>query len=193
MTIAELHCISNYTFLRGASHPEELVQRAAELGYHALALTDECSFAGLVKAHVAARAHGLKLIVGAEFRLHDPQRDIPLHLILLAPHRVAYGQIATLITLSRRRAPKGTYETRLTDLRWCSDCLAIWLPAETETLLLQRQGAALKRLFNHLWIGLGLFRESSDNTRAARALALALKLSLRVVAVNDVHIHVRER
>ncbi|MFM8354362.1 MAG: error-prone DNA polymerase [Gammaproteobacteria bacterium] len=193
MTIAELHCISNYTFLRGGSHPEELVQRAAELGYHALALTDECSFAGLVKAHVAARAHGLKLIVGAEFRLHDPQRDIPLHLILLAPHRVAYGQIATLITLSRRRAPKGTYETRLTDLRWCSDCLAIWLPAETETLLLQRQGAALKRLFNHLWIGLGLFRESSDNTRAVRALALALKLSLRVVAVNDVHIHVRER
>lgn len=193
MTFAELHCISNYTFLRGASHPEELVQRAAELGYHALALTDECSFSGLVKAHVAARIHGLKLIVGAEFRLHDSQRDLPLHLILLASDRVAYGQIATLITLSRRRAPKGTYETRLTDLRWCRDCLVIWLPADANISLLQRQGAALKRLFNHLWVGLGLFREPSDNVRAAQAFALALKLDLRVVATNDVHIHVRER
>ena len=68
---AELHCISNFTFLRGASHPEELVARAAELGYAALALTDECSLAGIVRAHGAAKQQQLKLIVGAQFRLSD--------------------------------------------------------------------------------------------------------------------------
>jgi DNA polymerase III alpha subunit len=63
---AELHCLTNFSFLRGASHPEELVERAARLGYAALAITDECSLAGVVRAHVAAKAHGLKLIVGCE-------------------------------------------------------------------------------------------------------------------------------
>ena len=63
---AELHCLSNFSFLRGASHPEELVQRAAALGYSALALTDECSLAGVVRAHTAAKEHKLKLIIGTE-------------------------------------------------------------------------------------------------------------------------------
>src|SRR6185437_10509698 len=63
---AELHCLSNYTFLRGASCPEELVDRAGGLGYHALAITDECSVAGVVRAHVAAKEAGLQLIVGSE-------------------------------------------------------------------------------------------------------------------------------
>ena len=62
---AELHCLTNFTFLRGASHPEELAERAAELGYSALAITDECSLAGVVRAHVAAKEHNLKLIIGA--------------------------------------------------------------------------------------------------------------------------------
>ncbi|MGB0693590.1 MAG: PHP domain-containing protein, partial [Pseudomonadales bacterium] len=67
MPYTELHCISNYSFLRGASHPEELVHQAASLGYHAIAITDECTMAGVVKAHVAAREHGIKLIIGSEF------------------------------------------------------------------------------------------------------------------------------
>ena len=79
---AELHCISNFTFLRGASHPAELVERAQELGYSALAITDECSVAGIVRAHVAARDLGLELIVGAEFRLTEGIR-----LVLLAQTR----------------------------------------------------------------------------------------------------------
>ena len=68
---AELHCVSNFSFLRGASHPEELVERAHELGYAALAITDECSLAGVVRAHVAARTAKLPLIVGAEFSLRE--------------------------------------------------------------------------------------------------------------------------
>ena len=71
MAYAELHCLSNFTFLRGASHAEELVARAHELGYAALAITDECSLAGIVRAHVAAKECGLKLIVGSEIRFSD--------------------------------------------------------------------------------------------------------------------------
>ncbi|MCC6212051.1 MAG: PHP domain-containing protein, partial [Burkholderiales bacterium] len=89
---AELHCVSNFSFLRGASHPEELVARAAALGYAALALTDECSLAGIVRAHGAAKAAGLKLIAGSEIRLEDG-----LQLVLLAPERRAYGALCALI------------------------------------------------------------------------------------------------
>ena len=93
---AELHCLSNFTFLRGASHPGELVARAAALGYSALAVTDECSMAGIVRAHDAAREYKLKLIVGAEFRTIDD-----LHVVLLAPTQTAYAEICALITRAR--------------------------------------------------------------------------------------------
>jgi error-prone DNA polymerase len=192
MSFAELHCISNYSFLRGASHPEELVRRAAELGYRALALTDECSFAGLVKAHMAARECGIKLIVGAEFHLTD--EDDEFHLVLLAPDRQAYGQLAALITLCRRRSPKGTYEARLRDFRWSgTDCLALWIPRGTDISRLLRQGERLRPLFPRLWIALELFREADDLDRTARALTLSMRLDLPLVAANDVHTHVPER
>ena len=71
---AELYCISNFSFLRGASFPEELVETSRALGYRALAVTDECSLSGVVRAHVAAKEHGLKLIVGAGFRLQEGSR-----------------------------------------------------------------------------------------------------------------------
>ena len=108
---AELHCLSSFSFLRGASRPEELVRRAAQLRYAALALTDECSLAGVVRAHVAAKNAGLKLIVGSEFRCDDG-----LKLVLLAPDRAAYGALATLITTARRRAKKGAYAFSRKDL-----------------------------------------------------------------------------
>jgi len=112
---AELHCLTNFTFLRGASHPEELVERAAQLGYSALAITDECSLAGVVRAHVTAKEHGLKLIVGAEFTL-DPPHPSPLpqgergfRVVLLATSREGYGNLSELITRGRRQARKGEY------------------------------------------------------------------------------------
>ena len=98
---AELHCISNFSFLRGASHPDELAARAAELGYAALAITDECSLAGVVRAHLAAKEQRIKLIIGAEFRLTDGA-----HLVLLATGRAAYGDLSQLITTARRRSEK---------------------------------------------------------------------------------------
>ena len=96
---AELHCISNFTFLRGASHADELVSRARAQGYSALAITDECSFAGVVRAHEAAKKHGLKLIIGTEVQIDGGPR-----LVLLATNRESYGHIAALITRARMRA-----------------------------------------------------------------------------------------
>ena len=120
----ELHCLSNFTFLRGASHAEELVVRAKALGYDALAITDECSFAGIVRAHVAAKAYGLKLIVGTEVQIEDGPK-----LVLLATNRESYGHISALITRARMRAAKGSYCVTLADLEQNLDhCLALLIP-----------------------------------------------------------------
>ena len=143
---AELHCVSNFTFLRGASHAEELVERAKSLGYAALAVTDECSLAGIVRAHLAAREAGLPLIVGSEFSLHevfpstgpvatsdgtDPGKRVvparaaspvdaapvsPARLVLLARNRNGYGNLSELITTARMRADKGSYRLLREDL-----------------------------------------------------------------------------
>ena len=99
---AELHCLTNFSFLRGASQPEELVVRAAALGYAALAVTDECSVAGAVRAHIAAKEQALKLLIGTELRLEDGPK-----LVLLATNRAGYGNLAELITRGRRSAEKG--------------------------------------------------------------------------------------
>lgn len=99
---AELRCRTNFSFLEGASHPDELVQRAVELGLKALAITDRNSVAGVVRAHVAARGTGLKLLIGAEV---TPTNAPPV--VLLATDRAAYGRLCRLLTLGRRRAVKG--------------------------------------------------------------------------------------
>src|ERR1700712_2522613 len=93
---AELHCLTHYSFLRGASSPEELVHRAAELGYRALAVTDECSVAGMGRAHVAAKEGALKLIVGTEITLVDGMK-----LVLLVTHIRGYETLCELITKGR--------------------------------------------------------------------------------------------
>jgi len=121
---AELHCLSNFSFLRGASHPEELVERAAALGYVALALTDECSLAGVVRAHVAARETKLKLVIGTEIRFTDGAK-----LVLLATRRDGYGHLSALITQARRRAQKGKYSIERADLDdGLPGCLALLIP-----------------------------------------------------------------
>ncbi len=123
---AELHCLSNYSFLRGASHPEELVERAHAQGYAALALTDECSLAGVVRAHLAAKACGLKLVIGSEFTLADGVK-----LVLLATDRASYGNLAQLITRGRRSAAKGSYALARADVaQHAGGLLALWLPPD---------------------------------------------------------------
>src|SRR5262245_1846691 len=197
-SFAELHCISNFSFLRGASHPEELVQRAAELGYRGIAITDECSFAGVVRAHVAAKEHGIALVIGTEINV-----DADLKLVLLAPDRRAYGRLSSLITRGRRAAGKGDYRLTLADLEpGIPECLALWIPGNLhhgpawrgrEFRELIEQGRLLKRLFPRLWIALELLQEGRDIDLAAEALTLSMRLALPIVATNDVHLHTPER
>ena len=208
---AELHAISNFTFLRGASHPEDLVRQAWTLGYAAIAITDECSLAGVVRAHVAAQEcseqdqgqGGIKLIVGSEFQL-DAQDDAgpgeSVHLVLLAPTRRAYGQLSDFVTRGRRRSPKGEYALRLDDLiadghgyGGVGECLALWIPALEPIGDLLEEGHRLKSLLPHLWIALEVFLEPSDLDRTANALTLATRLDLPIVASNDVHMHTAGR
>src|SRR5687768_12920030 len=127
---AELHCLSNFSFLRGASHPEELVERAETLGYSALAITDECSLAGVVRAHVAAKEHKFKLIIGTECRIADGPR-----VVLLATDRESYGNLSQLITTARRRSEKGSYRVAWDDFEAGLDgCLALLVPDELPVL-----------------------------------------------------------
>ena len=104
---AELHCATNFSFLEGASHGEELVAQAAELGLAALAITDRNSVAGVVRAHIAAKEIGVKIVIGA---LVTPINAPPV--LLWATDRTAYGRLSRLLTVGRRAAPKG--ECRLT-------------------------------------------------------------------------------
>ncbi|WP_134396459.1 PHP domain-containing protein, partial [Pseudomonas aeruginosa] len=101
---AELHCLSNFSFQRGASSAAELFARAARLGYRALAITDECSLAGIVRAWQAAREHQVQLIIGSEIRLEQGPK-----LVLLAEDLEGYQNLCRLITRGRRQADKGHY------------------------------------------------------------------------------------
>src|SRR5688572_31999420 len=124
---AELHCLSNYSFLRGASHPEELVERAAELGYSALAITDECSVAGVVRAHVAAKKTKLRLIVGSELTLADGMK-----LVLLARDIRGYEALCGLITKGRRAAEKGAYRLERGDFEQTGGLVGLLLSGRKE-------------------------------------------------------------
>ncbi len=213
---AELHCLSNFSFLRGASRPEELVERAAKLGYAALAITDECSVAGVVRAHVAAREHGLKLIVGAEFRLEDG-----LRCVLLARDRAGYGRLCRLITRGRRAAKKGEYrlcrhdfeEIAAGDRGWglgvsdeagvasnfrltpnpypLTPLLCLWLPATQPDAAAARWLATL--FPGQLWIAVELLTTGRDRRRLEQLQSLGRELELPLVAAGDVHMHSRGR
>ena len=191
MFYAELHCISNFTFLRGASHPEELVARAAELGYKALAITDECSLAGVVRAHVAAKEHGLPLIIGAEFLLQEG-----LRLVLLATDRKSYGRLSELISVARRGAAKGSYLlSRETLIRHCpGGCLALWLPGSDTEEADEEAVLWLASLFpQRLWIAVELLLNGRQNHHLRQLESLSEKCRIPLCAAGDVHMHVRQR
>ena len=194
---AELHAVSNFSFLRGASHPEELVRTAAALGYRAIAIADECTLAGIVKAHLAASEAGIQLLVGAEFRFSHPESagpSTPVHLVLIAPDRRAYGQLAMLIARARRRSPKGEYALTLADFEGSvANCLALWIPSPGDFADALAIGQELKQMLPNLWLLLELFLERDDLDKTARALTLSARLALPVAASNGALMHVPER
>jgi error-prone DNA polymerase len=186
---AELHCLSNFTFLRGASHPEEQVEEAARLGYSALALTDECSLAGVVRGHVAAKGLPLKYIVGAEFRLAEG-----IDVVVLASSREAYGALSALISHARRVAPKGSYRLDKDDFgRYLegSENLLLWLPGEQPECA---QGAWLKEVFpERVWLAVELLKGGLDHCLLERWTESARRLGVPMVASGNVHMHCRDR
>lgn len=200
---AELQCVSNFTFLRGASHPEELTARAAKLGYRALALTDECSVAGVVRAHTEAKKLGLHCIVGSTFQVTDDAGRPALTLIVLAQNRAGYGNLCELITLARTRATKGSYRITLSDftqpdkdhahLRGMPDCLVLLAPKyRIKEAELMQQAQWLRMAFpGRAWIALTLLHKSRDAQHRLIVEQVGLSLGLPVVATGDVCMHVR--
>ncbi len=217
---AELHCLSNFSFLRGASHPEELVAEAVAQGYRALALTDECSLAGVVRAYQAWRALAeaavpvptpekmpfstvgreqdekppLQLLIGSEMTTVDG-----LKLVFLAQNREGYGNLSALITLARRRADKGDYCLLRHDLNALSpggalpDCLVLWVadPAVADAV---EQGRWLAERFpGRCWLAVELHAGPDDAGQLAALRALGAACGLPLVAAGDVHMHQRGR
>jgi error-prone DNA polymerase len=188
---AELHCLSNFSFLRGASHPKELVTAAAALGYAGLALTDECSMAGVVRAHAAAKELPLKLVVGSELICDDG-----LKVVALAEDRQAYAAICGLITRARRAAAKGEYRIGRDDLAEClrGHGLLLWLPDAMGRTARAATGRWLKERFaGRLWFAVELLRTGGDRRGLAEARTLGRELELPLVATGNVHMHSRER
>ena len=187
---AELHCLSSFSFLRAASQPQELAARADELGYAALAITDECSVAGVVRAHAALKGRATRLIVGAEFLL-----DCGMRLVVLATDRSGYGQLCRLITRGRRAAPKGEYRLVRSDvvaLIEPAHCLVLWAPRPGSVI--DEAAAWLRAHFaGSAWIAVELLRDGTERAHLAALTALGHAHGLPLVAAGNVCMHVRAR
>jgi error-prone DNA polymerase len=200
---AELHCRTNYSFLEGASHADELAARAKELGLSALAVTDRNSLAGVVRAHVAAKEAGLKLLIGAEIVPVDGPA-----LVLLATDRVAYGRLSRLITTGRRRAPKGECRITMDDVAAHQEGLLCGVPLSCETRLRFERSyqpgldcnlsdtdlLRTRNIFPDRCWGLAeLHLGADDSVRLNQWLAQSQRLGIPLAAANDVHYHIPRR
>ncbi|PCE30342.1 error-prone DNA polymerase [Burkholderia ubonensis] len=202
---AELQCASQFSFLQGASHAEEYVARAAQLGYSAIAITDECSLAGVVRAHVEAKAAGLPLIIGSHFRLTAADGSTALAFTALATNRDGYGNLCELVSLGRMRGKKGSYRLAPLDLehpdppyshlRGLADCLAILspeFPANEQRLDAQIEWFA--RVFgDRAWVALTLHARAMDDIHRGIVERVAASHGVPVVATSWPLMHVRSR
>ena len=189
MTIeyAELHCLSNFSFQRGASSALELFQRAKKQGYQALAITDECTLSGIVRAWQAARSVELPLIIGNEIRIENGPK-----LVLLVENLEGYQTLCRLITRARRRTQKGQYRVLREDFSEpLPGLLVLWVPDAIDDV---EPGRWLKQTFaERLWLAVQLHRGQDDSRRLNQLLTLASELGIPAVASGDVHMHARGR
>ena len=190
---AELHALSDFSFLRGAASAEDLFSRAAQCGYEALAVTDECSLSGIVRAWDASKASGVRLIVGSEFTL-----ACGLKLVLLVEDKQGYTRLCRLITTARMGdAKKGGYRLCRTDIEVLAaseglhGLFALWCPAKQPD---HNQGTWLRALFGErAWLAIELHREDDDVARLSSLLELSERLQLRALASGDVHMATRRQ
>jgi len=186
---AELHCLTNYTFLRGASHAEELVRQAWKMGYSALAITDECSMAGVVRAHVEAKELGIKLLIGSEFNLDDGMK-----LVVIAANVNGYGNLCELITLARGRCEKGQYQLKRDDLPTAiDDCLLLWCPNINHPQHIEDAAWLATHFLSRCWIAVEFLRGADDEHKLRTLRELGQQTGLRLLAAGDVHMHARKR
>ena len=196
MDYAELVCRSNFCFLKAASHPEDLVARAHALGYKALAITDEATVSGSVRAHLAAKSLGLTLIHGSQFEL----TDLPGRLTLLVKNREGWRELCRLISLSRQSSEKGQYCLRREQLKSLSlaNTLALWSPQLFRSQALNNEGLlSAGQWLKSLWgaqLALGYVRhlKADDKHWLYQLEDLAGLLRLPLVAVGDVLMHRRK-
>lgn len=182
---SELFCQSNYSFLEGASHVEELVLQADFLRYKALAVTDECSVAGVVKVHSAIKQHklSLKQIVGSMFWLNEE-----CQVVLLCPNRTAYAELCRIITNARRRSSKGHYQLSEWDIMSAKHCFILWLPQQKNEDAHWRQWLSQHHL-GRLWIGLQRHLKQTDQQYIDYCVELSQHHHLPITACGGVLMH----
>jgi error-prone DNA polymerase len=179
---AELHCKTNFSFLEGASYPDELVSRAAELGYAALAVTDRESLAGVVRAHSAARQLQIKLVIGAEIHPTDAGP-----VVLWVPDRAAYGRLCRLLTVGRRRAPKGECQLTLADIAQHAEGLIAGIVPSPDV-------PRYRDIFgDRAYLLAELLRGPDDADRLDSLVALSKQTRVPLLAAGDVHYHAPAR
>lgn len=194
MNYSQLQTTTNFTFLTGASHPHEFVERACELGYHAIAITDECSFAGIVKAYVRAKELNIKLIIGSQFQLSSGMR-----LTAIAPTKQAYSELSGFISLTRRRVQKGRYLANIEDLRFrLQHCLIIWqaeaMAYGDDNSHIFTQAETLGRAFKQrLWIGISHHLDGGEQALLAQWQVISEKFCIPLVAAGNVLMHDKQR
>ena len=191
---AELRCLTNYSFLKGASWPEELVERAKALGYTALAIVDECSMAGVVRAHVAGKEHELKLLYGSQFAVNGAT---PFTLVVLACNLNGYGNLCEFITGLRRKSAKGSYQLAIDDIypEALADCVVLVSPDReaTDPHLETVARWLLTHFIGRCWLGVELYRVLDDEMWLYRLRQVSAMTAIPLVASGDVRMHVRSR
>ncbi|MDB5871567.1 MAG: dnaE2 [Ramlibacter sp.] len=207
---AELHCITNFSFQRGASHPQELVQRAYNLGYEALAITDECSVAGVVRARMGLKGHyefiadlerefpgqvrkrDFHLLSGSEFDLEGGR------LVAIARDLEGWGGLCEFITAARMTADKGHYRVGwdISNFDLLAGCEILYAPrrAAFDPQALDERLAWAKALWgDSLWLAVELPHRIDDDLWLALLREAGEKAGVSLVASGDVHMHKRSR
>lgn len=183
---AELHCLSNFSFLEGASSAAELVQQTAFLGLKAIAITDRNTLAGVVRAHVAAKDAAIQLIIGARLDFQDAPS-----VVCLPTDRAAYGRLSSLLTIGRRRAPKGECHLFWSDFLNFTDGQQVvaLAPDLVDDDYCARLAGLRDRIGDALSIGVSVRMDGNDRRRLEAWAAASERLGIPLVATNDVLYH----
>jgi len=190
MRYAELHCLTNFSFLEAASHPEELIAQAAELGYSALAITDRNTLAGIVRAYTAAKDHDFQIIVGSEIQ---PADSLPI--VLWVTNRQGYANLCRLITLGRRQAPKGECYLTVDDIAAHAEGLLAGVapPVDAEELSMPDLHRYRDIFGDAAYLLAELHHGPHDHDRLVWLRQCSRQASLPLVAAGNVLFHVAAR